>query len=118
MITKIEIKPESLESVLLLGMIWNGLIDEEPYKSIEKILEGIIKGRIGLYRFEEYLPESKPKSITGLLSLYRYIMVLADGHYQEFSINESSAGVLYAEFDSVKSNTELRLKFESHELNE
>jgi hypothetical protein len=31
MITKIENKPETLESVVLLGMIWNGLIDKEQY---------------------------------------------------------------------------------------
>lgn len=118
MITKMEIKPESLESVLLLGMIWNGLIDEEQYTSIEKTLEGIQKGRIGLYRYEEDIPESKPKSITALLSLYRYVMVLGNGEYKEFIINESDEGVLYSEFDSVKSNAELRQKFESHSLNE
>lgn len=118
MITKIEIKPDSLKSVLLLGMIWNGLIDEDSYKSIEKILEAIMKGRIVIYQFEENIPESKPKSITELLSLYRYIMVLGNGQCKEFSINESDEGVLYAEFDSVKSNEELRQIFKSHSLNE
>lgn len=118
MITKIEMKLDSLENILLLGMIWNGLIDEELYKAIEKTLEDIINGRIGIYRFEENIPESKPKSITELLSMYRYIMVLGNGHSKEFSISESDEGVLYAEFDSVKSNEELRQIFESHSLNE
>ncbi|MCF7949961.1 MAG: hypothetical protein K9M94_15340 [Spirochaetia bacterium] len=118
MITKIEFKPDSLESVLLLGMIWNGLIDEEPYTKIEKTLKSIMKGLIEMYRFEEGLPESKSKSLTASLSLSRYIMVLGDGEYKEFLINESDEGVLYAEFDPEKSNAELQQKFESHRLNE
>ncbi|MDZ7792222.1 MAG: hypothetical protein U5P10_00605 [Spirochaetia bacterium] len=118
MITKIEIKPDSLESVLILGMIWNGLVDEEQYIKIEKTLEAIMKGRIGIYRFEAAPPESKPKSLTASLSLYRYVMVLGEGEYREFFINESDEGVFYAEFDSGKSNEELRQKFESQRLND
>jgi hypothetical protein len=118
MITKIEIRTDSLESVLLLGMIWNGLVDEEQYVKIENTLKGIMEGSISIYRIEEDTPKANPKSLTGSLSLYRYIMVLGDGEYKEFLINESDEGVFYAEFDSLKSNAELRQKFEAQIPNE
>jgi|SRR6056297_3584618 len=111
MVTEIKIRTDELESILLLAIIWNGLMDEKSYSSAEESIKKIITGRVKLYRI---VTEEKvsPKSIAGGISMYRYIWALENEHYIEFYINESGEGLLYAVFDTERSSDELKRMIE------
>jgi len=39
MVTEIKIRTDELESILLLAIIWNGLMDEKSYSSAEESIK-------------------------------------------------------------------------------